>query len=143
MSDLWAEDRIRFLELCEKSSFPHQKEVLEVVSAGSVPSKATGDVAAIDIGRVYEGRARGLEERGVRTDHSRTLLEDTLYFVDELKLHETDRIAFWSVPIDLSSEFIAFEATNAQRLIGCMQTVDKRKVTESEWNRLWGKEAIG
>ena len=40
---------------------------------------------------------------------------------------------------DERSSFAVFEGVESGKALGCIYGVDKRKVTESEWDVLWGE----
>lgn len=130
----------KFIELCESSSFPHQEELLKGIYTGEylLESVSNSQVSAEDLFGTYKIKAQ-IASRN-KSIHANRLVADTILFVEELEKVPNDKVNFWSFSINETSQYKAFEAVYSQKILGCILTVDKRKVSESDWNKLWGKE---
>ncbi len=73
------------------------------------------------------------------SNHARRLVADTLNFIDELEKVPNDKVSSWNFSTNESSDFTLFEGINSQKILGCILTVDKRKVSESDWEKLWSE----
>lgn len=129
----------KFIELCENSSFPHREELLRGIKAGEylLENLSNSQVPAKELSGTYRIKA---EIAGKNNSfHARRLVNDTLQFVGELENVPDDKVNFWHFAINESSSYVAFEGVSSQRILGCILTVDRRKVSESEWEKLWNK----
>jgi hypothetical protein len=101
-------------------------------------------VSATQLLNIYSARARSLERRisanEIKGVHPERLLEDTEQFVEELAAVPDEKVNFWAFSIDGSSSYTVFVGVNKSRILGCLLTVDKGKVSENEWDELWGKD---
>jgi hypothetical protein len=129
----------KFFELCESSSFSHREELLRGVNAGEYlfESYSNSEVPTQQLLGTYSFRANHLAEK--QGKHAQTLRNDTLKFVEELEKFPNDKVKFWHFSINESSQYTVFENVNSQKILGCIRNVDKRKVSESEWEKLWNE----
>lgn len=127
----------KFIELCENSSFPHQVELLRGIENGEYIFERFSDsqVSAKELAKIYKIKVKSAE--GHTSIHAQRLVSDTLKFIDELEKVPNDEVNFWHFSIDVSSGFTIFQGVNCQKILGCILTVDKRKVSESAWEKLW------
>ena len=127
----------KFIELCENSSFPHQVELLRGIDSGEYLFKSfsNSQVPAEELSRIYKIKVKSAERHNGK--HAQRLVSDTLKFIDELEKVPNDRINFWHFSIDEPSGYTVFQGVNSQKILGCILTVDKRKVSEEEWEKLW------
>ena len=130
----------RFIELSKGSAFPHRNELLRGIRAGEylLERFSNSQVAADELSGIYKIKAKSAGRNN--SIHAKRLVDDTLLFVEELEKVPNDKVNFWSFSIDETSQYKAFEGVDSQKILGCILTVDKRKVSESEWNKLWGEE---
>jgi hypothetical protein len=129
----------KFLKLCENSSFPHREEIFKGINEGKylLESKSDSKVPSEQMLDIYQTRAKIVaEKKGL---HAERLKNDILSFVEELKEVLNDRVNFWRFSIDESSHYVCFEGVNSKKILGCILAVDKRKVSEDEWGKLWSK----
>lgn len=129
----------RFFELCKNSSFPHREELLIGINNDeySLESFSNSQVPAKELSGTYKIKAQIAARNN--SGHAHRLVADTLMFVGELEKVSDDKINFWHFSIDKSSGFTAFEGVNSQKILGCILTVDKTKVSEIEWGKLWNE----
>lgn len=129
----------KFFELCENSSFSHQEELLSGIKSinYSLEDKSNSEVPSEQMLDTYQVRAKILAER--KGFHAERLKNDTLRFVEELKKAPTDKVNFWRFRINDSSHYICFEGVNSQKILGCILAVNKRKISEDEWGKLWNE----
>jgi len=59
-------------------------------------------------------------------------------YVCELENAIDDEIKLWRVSVDSKSDYSIFEGVGAQKILGCIYTVDRRTVSREEWAELWG-----
>ena len=138
-----ADERVQeFLRLCENSSFLHKEDLVRGITSGDyeLSNYWSSDVPAAQLLNIYRARARYLQKRitsrEVEGVHPERLLKDTENFVNELASASDDKVRCWTFSIDGSSSYTVFEGVNASRIFGCLLTVDKRSVSESEWDEL-------
>lgn len=135
----------QFLTLCESSPFPHRDELVRGISTGEyrLERLSASGIPSKQLLEVYGVRARMLGDRILSNElkgvHAERLLSDTRFLVEALRKVPDESINFWSFSIDEASEYLAFEGINCERVLGCILTVDKRKISEDEWETLWGK----
>lgn len=129
----------RFYELCASSSFPHKEELLKGIKSGdcSLKSSSNSQVLAEELARNYKIKLESAKRHNSR--HAQRLVSDTLKFIDELEKNPNDKVNFWHFSLGEPSGFTVFEGINSQKILGCILTVDKRKVSESEWEKLWNE----
>ncbi len=129
----------RFYKLCENSSFPHQEELLSGIKNGNFSFESFSDsqVSAEELAGTYKIKAQIAGRNN--SNHARRLVNDTLLFVSELEKVPNDKVNFWHFGIDEVAGFTVFEGVNSQKILGCILNVDKRKVSESEWEKLWNE----
>jgi hypothetical protein len=129
----------KFIELCGNSSFPHREELLRGINTREYlfESVSNSQVSAKELAGIYKIKAQIAGRNN--SDHARRLVGDTLKFVVELEKVPNDNVNFWHFSINESSQYTAFEGIDSQKILGCILTVDKRKVSESEWEKLWNE----
>lgn len=129
----------KFIELCENSSFPHREELLRGINTGEYlfESVSNSQIPAKELAGIYKIKAQIAGRNN--GNHARRLVSDTLKFVAELENVPNDTVNFWEFSINESSEYLAFEGVDSQKILGCILTVDKRKLSESEWEKLWNE----
>jgi hypothetical protein len=130
----------KFIKLCENSSFPHKVELLRGIESGEYlfENFSNSQVPAEELVGIYKIKVKSAARHD--SNHSRRLVADTLNFIDELEKVPEDKVNFWHFSIDEPSGFTVFEGVNSQKILGCILTVDKRKVSESEWEELWNEQ---
>lgn len=129
----------KFIKLCESSSFPHREELLRGIEVGEylLESFSNSQVPAKELSGTYKIKA---EIAGRNNSfHARRLADDTLQLVSELENAPDDKVNFWHFSVNEASHYVCFEGANSNKILGCILTVDKRKVSESEWEKLWNK----
>ncbi|MDQ3130167.1 MAG: hypothetical protein M3Q99_05330 [Acidobacteriota bacterium] len=129
----------KFIELCENSSFPHDEELLRGINMGEylLEGFSNSQVPAKELAGTYKIKA--IIAGRNNANHARRLVSDTLSFVDELEKVPNDKVNFWRFSINELSQYTAFEGVDSRKILGCIMTVDKRKVSESEWEKLWNE----
>ena len=129
----------KFFELCENSSFVHREELLKGINEGKYlyESSSNSQVSAEELTGIYKIRVKIATRRN--SNHARRLVSDTLMFIDELEKVPNDKVNFWYFSIDKASGYMIFEGINSQKILGCILTVDKRKVSGNEWEKLWNE----
>ncbi len=136
----------KFSLLCESASFPHSEELLKGIGSGelALENRSNFRVSSKQLLGIYDLRARHLRKRidsaEISRPHARRLLSDTESFVLELAKAPDEAVDLWRVSADDFTEFVVFEAVTAKRVLGCLLTVSRAKVSESEWAVLWGEE---
>jgi hypothetical protein len=130
----------RFFELCNSSSFPHREELLRGIKAGkySFTSNSTSEVPSEQMLDIYKVRVDILSEK--KSLHAQRLKNDVWMFVNELEKTPNEKVKFWKFSVDESSSYVVFEGSNSQRILGCLLVVDRRKVSEADWQKLWSEE---
>ena len=130
----------RFLQLCEDSSFPHREDVLKGVRSGeySFEGCSSSPVPSEQLIGTYGIKAKSAAR--YNSTHARRLVSDTLDFLDELKGLDGEQINFWHFCVSESSQYLLFEGVKSERILGCIFTVARTKVSEDEWERLWDSE---
>ena len=135
----------KFISLCETSSFPHREELLKGVGTGdySFEDYSASEIPAGQLLGVYE-RRMDILRKIIRSSelvgtHAERLLGDTENFVRELENVSDESVNFWRFSVDEKSEYIVFEGVNAERVLGCLLTVDRMNVYDDEWVAIWGK----
>lgn len=107
-------------------------------------TRSTSEVPSKQLLGIYDLRERHLRNRmasgEISGPHAKRLLSDTENFVLELTNAPEETVVLWAALADDATEFAVFEAVNDKRVLGCLLTVSKTKVSENEWNVLWGKE---
>lgn len=132
----------QFRSICEKSSFRHRDQILLDINVRefSLSSRAETRVPARSMLDIYKTRLAIGEKKAPFTNHSRSILDDVREYIAGLESVGEDFIRPWSVSFDNDvSYFTVFEAVNAGKAVGCIYGIDRRKVTEEEWDELWGK----
>lgn len=129
----------KFIDLCEYSSFPYREELLRGIKAGEylLESYSVSQIPTGDLADTYKIKA---QIAGINNSfHAQRLVRDTLILVEELKKVPDEKVNFWSFSIDRSSQFTAFEGVSSRKVLGCLFTVAKTKVSELEWKKLWNE----
>lgn len=135
-----------FLHICEAAPFPRREELLQGIKSGKcvLEDRSTSRVPSKQLLRLYELRVRHLRKRisaeEISDPHAERLLSDTENLVIELAKSPDEIIDLWRFSIDESTQYGVFEAVNAKRVLGCLLTVDKRRVSDGEWESLWGSK---
>ena len=129
----------KFIELCESSSFPHREELLKGIDSSRYVFEnfSNSQVSANELAGIYKIKAK-IAGRN-KNIHANRLVQDTLKFVDELEKVLNDKVNFRHFSIDEASGYTVFESVNSQKILGCILTVNKRKVSESDWEKLWNE----
>lgn len=129
----------KFFELCENLSFPHGEELLRGIKSGKylLEKSSNSQVSAEELARNYKIKSKSAARHNSK--HAQRLVNDTLKFIEELEKVPNDKVNFWHFSIDEASGYTVFEGVNSQKILGCILTVDKRKVSESEWEKLWNE----
>lgn len=129
----------KFFELCKNSSFPHREELLKGIKAGEylLDSHSDSEISSIQMLDIYRGREEHLSK--FKGNHAKRLKQEVSFFVNELEQAIDEEIRSWCFLINESSHYVCFEGINSQKILGCMLTVGKRKVSESEWEKLWNE----
>jgi hypothetical protein len=129
----------RFFKLCENSFFPHKKDLINGINEGKFFFKSFSDsqVHAKELAEIYKIKAMSAGRH--QSIHANRLVKDTLSFVSELEKVPNDKVNFWHFSIDEATGYTIFEGVNSQKVLGCILTVDKRKVSEDEWEKLWNE----
>lgn len=127
----------KFFELCANSSFPHQEELLKGISQSryTLERFSNSEVSAEELAGNYKIKVKSAARHN--SEHAHRLVRDTLKFVNDLEKVPNDKVNFWHFSVDESSGYTVFEGVNSQKILGCILTVDRRKVSESEWEKLW------
>jgi hypothetical protein len=129
-----------FRVLCERSHFPNKDEILERISSKDFKlEKGSGSgVAAASMLSIYRRRRDHVAKRALNSDHAARMLREIAAYVIELEKNPDEEVVIWNVGFDKTSSFSLFEGVKTNKILGCIYGVDKRKVTESEWNEIWG-----
>jgi hypothetical protein len=93
-------------------------------------------VPVIQFLQVYTTRAERLAQYS--SEHARRLREDSLSFVRELESLDGDFVNSWYVAINESTRYILFVAIRSKKIVGCLRVVDRPKVSDQEWQNIWG-----
>lgn len=128
-----------FMILCERSSFPNKAEVLEISTqnAFSVRCSTGSKVPAESMLTIYRRRREHLGKM-LNSDHAARLFSEVSAFVIELENNIEDKIRLWHLPVDERSSYAIFESIKAGKILGCIYGIDRRELSEFEWNELWG-----
>ena len=137
-----AEDVQRFLRLCENSAFPHREELLNGINSGEyrLESYSHSEVPSESLLETYLVKAKVVA--GHVGEHARRLASDTAAFIEELTKVSREKVNFWHFSVNESSGYTLFEGEDCGRILGCIFTVDRRKVSESDWEKLWSEAGL-
>ncbi len=129
----------KFFDLCENSSFPYQEELLEGVRSGkySLKNYSESGVSVESILDTYKTKSRIVG--GHAGEHARRLANDMHLFIEKLRKVSADTINFWHFSVNESTNYTLFEAKNREQILGCILTIDRRKVSAAEWDKLWSE----
>ena len=127
----------QFKRLCENSTFTYREEIFKGLESGDyiLESHNNSEISGQQLLDVYELRAERLSE--YQGHHAEQLRNEVLAFCRELKKAPDDSVKFWNISKDKATSFNVF--SNSQKILGCVLTVDRRMVSEDDWNKLWNK----
>ena len=127
------------LSLCEGSLFSHKEELVAGIKSGlfELKDRHEGKVPAQSLIDVYTRRLKRISAKP--GEHAEGLAKDIESFVENLRKNCDEQLDLWHVSVSESSAFTLFEGLSNRKILGCLATVDRRKVTEQEWQMLWNK----
>ena len=128
----------RFKEICTKSVFTYREKVLNELgnSEYTLNSRNKSAVPAKDVLNIYNGRAQRLSK--YTGTHAIRLRNEVVALCRELEKYPNDLIEVLSFSDGETSDYVLF--CNSHRILGCLLTVDRRKVTDKHWEELWGNK---
>lgn len=131
-----------FRGICKRSSFRHRDEILNRIASEqfSLTSRIEARIPVSSMLDIYSVRLRIGEAKAPKTGHATSILTDIKEYIAGLKSVGGDYVRYWNLTFDEISYFSIFAAVNAQRVIGCIYGIDRRRVTSDEWNELWGED---
>ena len=133
-----------FVKLHSGQEFRHREEFLKAIADGRCSLvQPVADQAGIEVSPlpcrhywgIYRHRSRHLQK--YNTPHAISLREDCEAFCEEIEATPDAPIRSWNFkcsPLD----FLIFENITSTTIVGCLRTVSKLDVSESEWEKLWG-----
>ena len=116
--------------------------VQSAISEGRFRSAPSSPVAlGPELLQTYRRRANHLNQ--FATPHAVRLREDVLAFCAALEETPPDcPISCCSLDLDDGRSIVLFERADTNALLGVLRTVDRRMVSDEDWDALWGTPGV-
>ena len=125
----------RFKHLCRNSDFAHRDEILDGLENGTYQLQTSNNsgVPSEQLLGIYKVREKHLAK--YQSSHGRRIKDEVAAFCNELEKVPNENVILWRVLKDDISDFAIF--SNSEKILGCILGIDKRKVSENGWRKIW------
>ena len=132
-----------FLKRHERTRFRHSEELIACIKSGECalqmsPGLTAAPVPTDRLLQIYQRRAEHLKQ--FDSPHAQHSCEDVLALCEELKRVPDESVQFWSFSKPPHFEYSVFESSKSHEILGCILGVDKRQISERDWEVLWKED---
>ena len=130
-----------FIRKHGQKQFPHAEELLPAIrnhacSLYHAPGIFERGVPISELLETYRRRAEHLKQ--FTTNHARVLQQDTDHLCDRLQHTDDSRCRIWIFNFPNGRVITVFEGHPSGEILGALKIVDKREISENEWEEIWG-----